>query len=262
MGGLTLQWCSGRAARHSATRHSDRGGGGDAAGRHLGCIARMRGDRPFRLAADSAGPPPSVALWHGGFTRCHRARPGLGSHRLLAPAPAAGVVAGASWPRSSPWPCPWRPTPRWCHRDQAVPRHEGLCPLPVPRLRQADGHRRAHRLRGLAGRGAHQLGPRWLFFRLAIVVTLVLLLPDIYIWHQGQPAQGRAGAHGDAPRHRPGHLQPAGPPGAGAGDAPECGGRPHVRGGSAVVPASGARWCRRPPARRRSGARCPPPRWR
>ena len=31
--------------------------------------------------------------------------------------------------------------------------------------------------------------PRWLFFRLAIVVTLVLLLPDVYIWHQGQPAQ-------------------------------------------------------------------------
>jgi len=31
--------------------------------------------------------------------------------------------------------------------------------------------------------------PRWLFFRLAIVVTLVLLLPDIYIWHQGQPAK-------------------------------------------------------------------------
>ena len=31
--------------------------------------------------------------------------------------------------------------------------------------------------------------PRWLFFRLAIVVTLVLFLPDLYIWHQGQPAQ-------------------------------------------------------------------------
>jgi hypothetical protein len=26
--------------------------------------------------------------------------------------------------------------------------------------------------------------PRWLFFRL---VTVVLLLPDVYIWHQGQP---------------------------------------------------------------------------
>ncbi len=31
--------------------------------------------------------------------------------------------------------------------------------------------------------------PRWIFFRLAIVVTLVLLLPDLYIWHQGQPAK-------------------------------------------------------------------------
>ncbi len=31
--------------------------------------------------------------------------------------------------------------------------------------------------------------PRWLFFRLAIAVTLVLLLPDLYIWHQGQPGK-------------------------------------------------------------------------
>jgi hypothetical protein len=31
--------------------------------------------------------------------------------------------------------------------------------------------------------------PRWLFFRLAIAVTIVLLLPDLYIWHQGQPAK-------------------------------------------------------------------------
>ena len=29
--------------------------------------------------------------------------------------------------------------------------------------------------------------PRWLFFRLAILVTLVLLLPDVYIWYMGQP---------------------------------------------------------------------------
>ena len=31
--------------------------------------------------------------------------------------------------------------------------------------------------------------PRWLFFRLAILVTLVLLVPDLYILHQGQPAK-------------------------------------------------------------------------
>jgi Family of unknown function (DUF6069) len=29
--------------------------------------------------------------------------------------------------------------------------------------------------------------PRWLFFRLAILVTLVLLLPDLYILYMGQP---------------------------------------------------------------------------
>jgi hypothetical protein len=34
--------------------------------------------------------------------------------------------------------------------------------------------------------------PRWLFYRLAIVVTVVLLVPDLYIWHQGQPAKGVA----------------------------------------------------------------------
>jgi hypothetical protein len=34
--------------------------------------------------------------------------------------------------------------------------------------------------------------PRWLFFRLAILVTLVLWLPDLYILHQGQPAKAVA----------------------------------------------------------------------
>ena len=29
--------------------------------------------------------------------------------------------------------------------------------------------------------------PRWLFFRLAVLVTLFLLLPDLYILHNGQP---------------------------------------------------------------------------
>jgi hypothetical protein len=34
--------------------------------------------------------------------------------------------------------------------------------------------------------------PNWLFFRLAILVTLVLLLPDLYILKQGQPAKAVA----------------------------------------------------------------------
>ena len=34
--------------------------------------------------------------------------------------------------------------------------------------------------------------PRWLFLRLAIVVTIVLLLPDLYILHQGQPPKAVA----------------------------------------------------------------------
>jgi hypothetical protein len=31
--------------------------------------------------------------------------------------------------------------------------------------------------------------PRWLFLRLAVLVTIVLLLPDVYILHQGQPVR-------------------------------------------------------------------------
>lgn len=34
--------------------------------------------------------------------------------------------------------------------------------------------------------------PRWLFFRAAIVVTLVLWLPDLWIWHKGESAHGVA----------------------------------------------------------------------
>ena len=34
--------------------------------------------------------------------------------------------------------------------------------------------------------------PRWLFLRMAVLVTLVLWLPDIYILHQGQPVQAVA----------------------------------------------------------------------
>ena len=37
----------GRPAGHSAAGHPDRGGGRDAAERHLGCVARMRGRRPI-----------------------------------------------------------------------------------------------------------------------------------------------------------------------------------------------------------------------
>src|SRR6202142_2657971 len=34
--------------------------------------------------------------------------------------------------------------------------------------------------------------PRWLFFRMAILVTLVLWLPDLWILHLGQPGQAVA----------------------------------------------------------------------
>jgi hypothetical protein len=31
--------------------------------------------------------------------------------------------------------------------------------------------------------------PRWIYSRLAVIVTLVLLLPDVWLFHQGQPAK-------------------------------------------------------------------------
>lgn len=31
--------------------------------------------------------------------------------------------------------------------------------------------------------------PRWVFFRLAVLVTAILLLPDLYIWLRGQPVR-------------------------------------------------------------------------
>lgn len=31
--------------------------------------------------------------------------------------------------------------------------------------------------------------PRWVFVRMAVLVTAVLLLPDLYIWHGGQPGK-------------------------------------------------------------------------
>lgn len=34
--------------------------------------------------------------------------------------------------------------------------------------------------------------PRWLYFRCAILVTLVCWLPDLWIWHKGQSAHGVA----------------------------------------------------------------------
>ena len=34
--------------------------------------------------------------------------------------------------------------------------------------------------------------PRWLFFRLAILVTVVLLLPDVYLLYRGQPTDAVA----------------------------------------------------------------------
>jgi hypothetical protein len=34
--------------------------------------------------------------------------------------------------------------------------------------------------------------PKWLYLRLAVVVTLVLWLPDLYIWAKGQPPKAVA----------------------------------------------------------------------
>ena len=100
--------------------------------------------------------------------------------------------------------------------DARVPRDQGLRALPVLRLRQADGRGR------LIGCAAWPIvtrissAPRWLFFRLAILVTLVLWLPDVWIWHKGAAGARRGGADGDASRDRADHVQPVGARGAGA----------------------------------------------
>lgn len=41
----------------------------------------------------------------------------------------------------------------------------------------------------MAHRGTDIVAPRLLFLRLTILVTLILLLPDVYILYQGQPAK-------------------------------------------------------------------------
>ena len=99
--------------------------------------------------------------------------------------------------------------------------------------------------------------PRWLFFRLAILVTLVFWLPDLYIWHQGQQAKAVLVLMAMHLAIALGDLQPAGPPGAGAGAARRrCG--PQWYGDAVSLGrrrVSAARWCRPPPAPRRPGAR-------
>ena len=56
--------------------------------------------------------------------------------------------------------------------------------------------------------------PRWLFFRLAIVVTLVLLLPGSLYLEAGSTGRGGGRPDVHAPGDRVRHLHLAGPPGA------------------------------------------------
>jgi Family of unknown function (DUF6069) len=84
--------------------------------------------------------------------------------------------------------------------------------------------------------------PRWLFFRLAILVTLVLLLPDLYILHTGEPAKGVAVlmvmhvAIALVTYNLLVHLAPARPA---AGGSPA--GGPHFRGSVSAGPAAAGR---------------------
>ena len=100
------------------------------------------------------------------------------------------------------------------HRRSHLPRRQRLRALPVLRLRQADRDRRDHRLAAWPIVTRVSSAPRWLFFRLAILVTLVLWLPDLYILYVAHPATGRR-PHAHAPGHCPGDLQPARPHGPG-----------------------------------------------
>ena len=137
-----------------------------------------------------------------------RSPPGLGPHPPR-PGTARRSPGASRWRPSSPSASRCWPTPRWSPSGPGCSRRPRATALPVSRLRQADDHRRARRLRRLAGGDPGLRGARRLFFRLAIAVTLVLLLPDST---SGTGAAGPGGGHadGDASGHRPHHLQPAG----------------------------------------------------
>ena len=49
--------------------------------------------------------------------------------------------------------------------------------------------------------------PRWLYSRLAVLVTLVLLLPDVWLLHQHQSGTGGRGVDGHAHRNRARYLR-------------------------------------------------------
>ena len=96
--------------------------------------------------------------------------------------------------------------------------------------------------------------PRWLFLRMAVAVTLVLWLPDVYILALGAAAQGGRVPVPHAPGHRPGHLQlprshredqaargPSAPRPAGRSTPAAGGNRPHGDPGPPPFPGAGRR---------------------
>ena len=170
----------GRAAGHSAARHPDRGGGHDAASG----TSRLR--RKDEAAAASIPPQrlirlgraPSVAWCHGGIPRCDAAAPGVGPGRAPARAPATAVVAGRARHGRSRSCCRWRPTPPWW------PSGQGCSPSTKGYVHFAFADYAKLTIVGVLIACAAwpvvarlSSAPRWLFFRLAIVVTLVLFCP-------------------------------------------------------------------------------------
>ena len=164
----------------------------------------------FRLAADSAGPGGVRSLGCvAAFPDVTRAGPGLGPHRLLPSHRPPGVVAGGRWPTvlSVALVAGGRRHPgRHRRRRSSRPRDSRTSSSPDYAKLTVVGVIIACVAWPIVTRMSS--APRWLFFRLAILVTLVLWLPDLYILYMGI-GQGGGGADGHAPGHRRGHLQPA-----------------------------------------------------
>ena len=144
------------------------------------------------------------APWRGRDVNAHTRPIDAGHHSARAldvvgvdfPSDPASAPSAVGWPSppSPPWSGHWRPTPCWWPRAPTVfPVHHRLYPLPLLGLRQAHRHRRGDRLcrPGLSSPGCRPR-PGGCFFRLAIVVTLVLWLPDLWILWKGQPGKAVA----------------------------------------------------------------------
>ena len=92
------------------------------------------------------------------------------------------MAAVVVWPRWWRSPARWRPTRTWWPLGtRGLPLDPRLRALRLRGLRQAHSHRRVVACAAWPVVTPVTSAPRWLFLRLAVAVTLVLFLPDVWI---------------------------------------------------------------------------------